>query len=84
MGSKVVKNGLKITGTQNYLCTKCKKQFQSDYFYLGCQKDVKLMILRMLVNGNGVRDICRVALVSAGCVLRACLNFVRHSFESYF
>jgi len=74
LGSKVVKNGLKITGTQNYLCTKCKKQFQSDYFYLGCQKDVKLMILRMLVNGNGVRDICRIALVSAGCVLRTLLS----------
>jgi insertion element IS1 protein InsB len=32
------------------------------------------MILRMLVNGNGVRDICRIALVSAGCVLRTLLS----------
>lgn len=44
MGSKVVKNGLKTTGIQNYLCNKCRKQFQSDYFYLGRQKDVRLML----------------------------------------
>ena len=45
------------------------KQFQSDYFYLGCQKDIKLMILRMLVNGNGVRVLMHGKLLRRFCLM---------------
>jgi len=70
LAANVVKNGKKSTGEQNYLCKKCKKQFQREYVYWGCYKHVKLMVISLLVNGCGVRAIARVLKISTGCVLR--------------
>ena len=68
--SKVVKNGRKGNGRQNYLCKKCGKQFQHEYVYWGCKMDYKRLIIGMLLNGNGIRDIVKTLSVSMGCVLR--------------
>jgi len=56
---------MKSSGEQNYLCRKCGKQFQKEYFYWGGYKHVK-----MLVKGSDVRAISRVLKISTGCVLR--------------
>jgi len=70
LAANVVKNGIKSSGEQNYLCRKCGKQFQKEYFYQGCCKHIKMLVISMLVNGCGVRAISRVLKISIGCVLR--------------
>jgi len=70
LATNVVKNRIKRSGEQNYLCRKCGKQFQKEYFYWGCYKYVKVLVVSMLVNGSGVRSISRVLKISIGCVLR--------------
>jgi len=70
LAANVVKNGIKSTGAQNYLCKKCGKQFQHEYLYWGCYKYVKSLIISMLVNGSGIRAIARVLKISTVCVLR--------------
>ncbi|MFD3004050.1 IS1 family transposase, partial [Pontibacter toksunensis] len=54
---KVVKNGVKRTGRQNFLCCACGKQFQFEYARAGCRPAVKQLVLGMLVRNSGIRDI---------------------------
>lgn len=68
--TKVVKNGKKCNGSQNYLCKKCLKQFLHEYLYWGADVKIKRQILTLLVHGNGVRDISTILGISQGCVLR--------------
>ena len=65
---KVVKNGVKRTGRQNFLCRGCSKQFQSEYRYRGADPAVGSLILRMLERNSGVRDIESVLQVSRRCL----------------
>ena len=68
--SKVVKNGKKVTGQQNFKCKACAKQFLHEYLYWGADPANKRLISRMLVRGSGVSDIAQVLGVSQVCVLR--------------
>jgi IS1 family transposase/transposase-like protein len=70
MSAKVVGNGHKKNGVQNYLCKGCGKQFQKEYLYWGANKRVKDKILPMLLRGSGVRDTAVVLGISVNCVLR--------------
>lgn len=54
--SKVVKNGKKKTGVQNFLCKECSKQFQNEYYYQGADPKVKSAIEISVINGSGVKD----------------------------
>lgn len=72
--TKVVKNGKKCNGSQNYLCKKCQKQFLYEYLYWGADVKIKCQILTLLVHGNGVRDISVILGVSQGCVLRTLIK----------
>ena len=72
--AKVVKNGIKKNKAQNYKCTDCKKQFQSEYLYWGADISTKRKIIKMLVHGSGITDIANVLGVSKGCVLRTLLK----------
>lgn len=69
--SKVVKNGKKTNGTQNFLCRDCNKQFQLSYKNKGADPAIQDMIIRMLERNSGIRDIESVLEVSRGCVLNA-------------
>ena len=62
--AKVVKNGKKANGSQNFLCKACGKQFQLEYRYRGCDIKVKHLIISMLLRNSGVRDICIILRVS--------------------
>jgi len=66
---KVVKNGVKRTGRQNFLCRECSRQFQDEYRYRGADPAVGSLILRMLERNSGIRDIEAVLGVSRRCVL---------------
>lgn len=68
--AKVVCNGTKSSGAQNYLCKGCGKQFQTHYLYWGADKRVKEKVLPMLLRGSGVRDCATVLGISINCVLR--------------
>ena len=67
---KVVGNGRKRSGAQNYLCQQRGKKYQKDYLYWGADKRVKDKVLPMLLRGSGVRDCATVLGISVNCVLR--------------
>jgi transposase-like protein len=65
----IVKNGTQSNGSQRLLCKKCGKSFQSDYTSNGAKLETKFMIIKMSVNGSGIRDIARVLEISPNTVL---------------
>ena len=71
--AKVVKNGKKPNGKQNYLCKneRCGRQFIGDHnlTYKGCHSNINHKITLMLVRGVGIRDISKIEEVSTGKVL---------------
>jgi insertion element IS1 protein InsB len=66
---KVVKNGQKSTGKQNFLCKDCRKQFQHDYTYQGAAPVVKKQIISSLIHGCGIRDSATLFKTSQKTVL---------------
>ena len=65
----IVKNGKRKNGVQCLLCRRCKKAFQQDYTSNGAKPEVKMLIIKMSLNGSGIRDISRVLGVSQGTVI---------------
>jgi len=72
--SKVVKNGIKKTGQQNFLCKNCGKQFQHEYFYQGANPSVKAQVKSSLLHGSGIRDCNKVYGISPKCTLSLILK----------
>lgn len=72
--SKVVKNGTKSTGMQNFLCKSCGKQFQREYFYRGADPVVKAQVKSALLHGSGIRDCTKVFGISPNATLRLLLK----------
>ena len=68
-GAKIVRNGIKKNGRQNYLCKGCRKQFQVTYFNQGCRVENKELVLRMLCRGSGIRDAEAVSGVCKSTIL---------------
>jgi IS1 family transposase/transposase-like protein len=75
--TKIKKNGKKSYKKQNYLCKSCSRQFIGDHAltYKGCYSSIKKKILKMLVRGIGIRDICDIERVSVNKVLSVLLNY---------
>lgn len=73
--AKVVKNGKKRTGQQNFKCKNCGRQFQYDYYYQGADPRVKVQIIRHLIRGNGIRDIISLLHVSSYTIYRCIINY---------
>jgi transposase-like protein len=65
----VVKNGKQASGKQRYKCKDCGKTFQNNYTNKGAKPETKLMIIKMSLNGSGIRDISRVLGISTNTVL---------------
>jgi len=65
----VVKFGSNPKGRQRLRCNKCKKTFQESYANNGAKPETKLMIVKMSMNGSGIRDIARVLDISTNTVL---------------
>ena len=65
----IVKYGTNPKGKQRLKCKECKKTFQQEYSNNAATLDTKLMIIKMSLNGSGIRDISRVLEVSANTVL---------------
>jgi insertion element IS1 protein InsB len=69
-GLKIVCNGVKKNGRQNYKCKDCGRQFQMLYDYPGCQPENRQLALRCLCRGSGIRDCSVISKLSCGAVLR--------------
>jgi len=65
----VVRNGKRPNGTQCLLCRECKKAFQQNYVSNGAKPETKDMIIKMALNGSGIRDTSRVLGISQGTVI---------------
>ncbi len=53
LSAKVVKNGKKSTGCQNFLRQGCQKQFQYEYLYQGANPEEKAKMTHCLLHGDG-------------------------------
>ena len=65
----VVKFGHQSNGTPRCKCKKCGKTFQSEYMSQGAKPETKLLIIKMSLNGSGIRDISRVLSVDKNTVM---------------
>jgi len=64
----VVKYGVQSNGTPRCKCKTCDKTFQLEYLSAGASPEVKLQIVKMSLNGSGMRDISRVLGISRNTV----------------
>ena len=71
---KVVKNGVKKTGCQNFLCKCCGKQFQREYFYQGANPITSIELRNLLLRGNSLSDCRSILGISISFILRWLLN----------
>jgi transposase-like protein len=65
----IVKNGTQSNGKQRLKCKDCGKTFQSEYENNGAKIETKFLIIKMALNGSGVRDTARVLEISPNTVL---------------
>jgi len=65
----VVKNGRQANGKQRYKCRDCGKTFQNEYKNNGSKIETKFLIIKMAMNGSGIRDTARVLEISPNTVL---------------
>ena len=65
----VVKNGRRPNGIQCFKCKNCSKCFQDYYTNNAAKPETKQMIIKMSVNGSGIRDISRVLEISTNTVM---------------
>jgi transposase-like protein len=68
-GDEVVKYGSNPNGKQRMMCKECKKTFQLEYSNKAATVDAKLMIIKMGLNGSGVRNTARVLDISPTTVI---------------
>lgn len=69
---KVTKAGTSPNGTQKYTChnTECPHTtFQLTYTYNGSKPGIEFEVIKMAINGSGVRDTSRVLGVSCDFVI---------------
>jgi transposase-like protein len=65
---KVIKWVNKTNGSPRYKCKNCEKVFQLEYLSNGSKQEIKKLIIKMLLNGSGIRDISRVLVISSNTV----------------
>jgi transposase-like protein len=68
----IVRQGKNKNGVQVYRCRnkKCPKtKFQLEYKNKGCYPDTTEKIIKMAVNGSGIRDTARVLEISTSTVI---------------
>ena len=66
---EIVKMGYQKNGTPRCKCKNCGKTFQREYINKGAIPETKEMIIKMAVNGSGIRDTARVLGISKDTVM---------------
>ena len=69
--NRIVRNGKKADGKQNYKCNACNRQFISEHerTYMGSVTWIDFIVKRMLVRGIGIRDISFILMLSMRKIL---------------
>ncbi len=62
--------GYQKNGTPRCKCKNCKKTFQTEYVNKGAKPETKRLIVKMSVNGSGIRHISRVLEISKDTVMK--------------
>ena len=65
----IVKMGKQVNGKPRCKCKTCGKTFQTHYKSNGAKPQTKQQILKMTINGSGIRDIARVLNISTNTVM---------------
>jgi hypothetical protein len=65
----VVKNGKHQNNKQRLKCKQCGKTFQKKHSNHGAKPETRLLIVKMSLNGSGIRDISRVLNISPNTTL---------------
>jgi transposase-like protein len=65
----VVKMGRQVSGVPRCKCKSCGKTFQTTYKNNGTIPQTKQLIIKMSLNGSGIRDISRVLHISQNTVM---------------
>jgi transposase-like protein len=65
----VSKYGKQTNGSPRLKCKNCGKMFQSEYVSNGAKPETKELIIKMSLNGSGIRDIARVLSISTNTVM---------------
>lgn len=68
--TNIVKYGKQANGTPRCKCKDCGKTFQVEYVNKGVLPETKKMIVKMALNGSGVRDTSRVLEISKDTVTK--------------
>ena len=58
----VVRYGSNPNGKQRLKCKECKKTFQQEYSNNAAKIDTKMMIIKMALNGSGIRVMYQFSL----------------------
>ena len=66
---EVVKMGYQRNGIPRCRCKDCGKTFQTKYVNNGAKPETKNMIVKMSINGSGIRDTARVLGISKDTVM---------------
>jgi transposase-like protein len=72
--NQIMKSGRNIHGEQRYRCQnpECTvKTFMLKYRYTACQPFIKEQIVKMAINGSGIRDTARVLQIDKNTVISA-------------
>ena len=64
----VYRHGKSACGKTRFNCKGCRRTFQGDYTYNGCRPEVKELVVKMTLNGSGIRDVARVLDISTNTV----------------
>ena len=75
-----VKAGVKSTGVQIYRCKSCKKYQQSYYKNQACHRNTDKSIVKLLVEGIGIRGIARVMNIAVTTVIDR-IKQIAHSIQ---
>ena len=61
--------GKQSNGSPRCKCKNCGKTFQTEYVSNGANPETKRLIIKMALNGSGIRDTARVLDVSQNTVM---------------
>ena len=76
---EVMKMGYQRNGTPRCRCKDCGKTFQTNYVNNGAKPQIKNMIVKMSINGSGIRDTARVLGISKDTVMSVLKKLKNHS-----
>ncbi len=70
--NRIMKSGRNANGQQRYRCQNsdcAMKTFMLEYRYTACQPHIKRQVVKMAINGSGIRDTARVLGINKNTVI---------------